>query len=487
MKKNNSYKNILKATSLFAGVQGLNILLNLIRTKLVAMYLGPSGVGLNAIYNETKELLHETTNCGMDQSGVREISIHYEAWKNGEGREQLDHSIMLTRSLVVALAIVGSLICALLAYPLSELTFSDAEHMWGYMVLAPAVGLSTLICGEMTVLKATRQLKKIAMLSTVTIIVGIITNIPLYYFWGMKGVLPAILLFLVTQLAIVTRYSFAHYPFKVNLSTTFLKTGKPILILGASFVAQGLVAHGARLLIQSYINTHGTLEDVGYYNALLGMISIFFGIFASSIAADYFPRLSGIFKDEGERALVVTRQINVMQILTSPALVVFVFMASILVPVLLSGEFEPMVPILEIALLTGLVKTIATPLQYLPLAAGDAKLYLMTEVVAYAFMVPIYVLCYANWGLMGIGYGVCVFNIIDLLWAMLYCKVKYNVVPSLSNLGFFLLQTTLIVLTFYVVRTMEGSMMWIGGAMIAMASLVTSVLTFMKIRNDDSE
>ena len=67
--------------ALFGSVQGLNIGLNLVRTKLVALFLGPAGVGLSSIYNETKELIHESTNMGMDQSGVREISVAYERWK----------------------------------------------------------------------------------------------------------------------------------------------------------------------------------------------------------------------------------------------------------------------------------------------------------------------------------------------------------------------------------------------------------------------
>ena len=487
MNNNNSYRNILKATSLFAGVQGVNILLNLMRTKLVAVYLGPAGVGLNAIYNETKELLHETTNCGMDQSGVREISLHYEEWLETNNREALDNSLKLTRSLVVTLAILGTILSILLAYPLSLLTFSDAEHVWDFVCLAPAVGISTLICGEMMVLKATRQIKKIAWLSTLTIIIGIITNIPLYYLWGLKGIIPAILLFLAVQLIIVCRYSFAHYPFKISFNSAFLKTGKPILILGASFVAQGFVAHGARLLIQAYINIHGSVVDVGYYNAVLVIMSMFFGLFASSIAADFFPRLSGIFSNEGERRTVVIRQINVMQILTSPALVAFMVIANIIVPLLLSNEFISIIPILEMALLTGLVKTIATPLQYLPLAAGDAKLYFIAELIAYAFMVPIYVLCYSQWGLYGIGYGICIFNVIDLLWAILYCKLKYDVMPDMSNIMFFMFQTLIVLAAYLAVRNLEGWSYVMSSAVLVLVSCLTSFLTFHRIRNNDDK
>ena len=48
---NNSYSHILKYTSLFGGVQMLNILIGLVRNKLVAVLLGPAGMGLVALFS----------------------------------------------------------------------------------------------------------------------------------------------------------------------------------------------------------------------------------------------------------------------------------------------------------------------------------------------------------------------------------------------------------------------------------------------------
>ena len=43
---NNSYIHILKAMGLFGSVQGLNILMSLVRNKIVAVLLGTTGMGL---------------------------------------------------------------------------------------------------------------------------------------------------------------------------------------------------------------------------------------------------------------------------------------------------------------------------------------------------------------------------------------------------------------------------------------------------------
>lgn len=47
---------ILKAMGIFGGVQVLTIICSIIRTKLVALWIGPFGVGLFGIYNQALEI-----------------------------------------------------------------------------------------------------------------------------------------------------------------------------------------------------------------------------------------------------------------------------------------------------------------------------------------------------------------------------------------------------------------------------------------------
>ena len=74
MKKSNTttsaYTHILTYTGLFGGVQGLTILLGMVRTKLVAILLGPAGVGLISLFNSTLTLLANATNLGLAMSAA---------------------------------------------------------------------------------------------------------------------------------------------------------------------------------------------------------------------------------------------------------------------------------------------------------------------------------------------------------------------------------------------------------------------------------
>ena len=58
--RGDSYGHILKYTSIFGGVQGLNIFIGLVRNKIVASLLGPNGMGLVALFNSTVNFVSQS-------------------------------------------------------------------------------------------------------------------------------------------------------------------------------------------------------------------------------------------------------------------------------------------------------------------------------------------------------------------------------------------------------------------------------------------
>ena len=69
-----SYGQILKASSIIGGAQGINYLISMVRIKLVAVLLGPSGVGLVGLYVTATGLMGTIAGLGLDTSGVREVA-----------------------------------------------------------------------------------------------------------------------------------------------------------------------------------------------------------------------------------------------------------------------------------------------------------------------------------------------------------------------------------------------------------------------------
>ena len=64
----------MKAMGIFGGVQVVGIICSIIRTKLVAMWIGPVGTGLFGLFNNALEMISTGTNLGIRSSSVRDIS-----------------------------------------------------------------------------------------------------------------------------------------------------------------------------------------------------------------------------------------------------------------------------------------------------------------------------------------------------------------------------------------------------------------------------
>ncbi len=95
----NSYEHILKYTGLFGGIQGLNILVSLLRNKCIAVILGPMGMGLMSLFNSTIMLLSNSTNLGLPMSAVRNISAACE----NDDKQELQRLVMVVRSWCLSL------------------------------------------------------------------------------------------------------------------------------------------------------------------------------------------------------------------------------------------------------------------------------------------------------------------------------------------------------------------------------------------------
>ena len=70
----NSYSQILKSSALIGGSQVANIGIGIVRTKVMAMLLGPAGFGLFGLYGSITSLTQSIAGMGINSSGVRQIA-----------------------------------------------------------------------------------------------------------------------------------------------------------------------------------------------------------------------------------------------------------------------------------------------------------------------------------------------------------------------------------------------------------------------------
>ena len=74
--KVSSYRRILKTTSITGGASVINILIGLLRTKVLALMLGPSGVGMVGLYTGLMNTATTIATMGVGTTGTRQHRLH---------------------------------------------------------------------------------------------------------------------------------------------------------------------------------------------------------------------------------------------------------------------------------------------------------------------------------------------------------------------------------------------------------------------------
>lgn len=469
--KNGSYSHILKYMGVFGGVQGLGILIGLVRNKLIALILGPNGVGLISLFNSTVKLVSDTTNLGISTSAVRTISEHFDS----EDERQTARSIMLIRSWSLITAVLGMLVCVVFSHLLDRWTFSWGDHTLHFVLLAPTIALMAVTGGEVAILKSTRQLRGLAVVSVYNFAGALVLSVPVIYYWGEAGIVPSMFITALWQMVVAIRFSCRRYPFVVSFDRLMLREGCGMIRLGVAFVLATVVGSASDFVIRSYLNNCGSLDIVGLYNAGYMMTIVYGGMIFSAMETDYYPRLSAITSNGSRLNDTVNRQIEMSLLIIAPMLTVFMIGLPVIIPLLYSKAFMPVIGMMHAMILALYLRAIKLPLAYIPLARGDSLLYLVLESAYAVVVVVLVVIFYGEWGLSGTGFAILLTAFLDFI--MLYYTMyrKYGFVFSRDVVRYSLLQVSMGLLSFAVTFISVPWLYWLSGAVVVAVSAALSL------------
>lgn len=469
--KQNGYSHIMKYTGLFGGIQMLNMLVGVVRNKLVAMILGPGGMGLLSLFNSTIKLVSESTNMGISMSGVKTISQNFDDKAN----DKLCESVKMIRLWSLLTALLGFVVCALFGSSINSLTFTWGDHSFHYMMLSPAIAFMAIIGGETAVLKGTRQLTNLMLISFYYVLITAAISVPIYYYIGEKGIVPSLVLAAFVNMVLALYCSTKKYPYRLSFNKELLVKGSSMIRLGIAFVFAGILGSGADFLIRTILNTYGYLDEVGLYNAGYMMIFVYAGMVFSAMESDYFPRLSAIRDDVEAQNKCVNQQIEVTLLLISPLLIAFLIGMPILLPLLYSGHFMPVLGMIQVAVMAMFIRALALPVEYIPLAKGNSILYLFIEAL-YDIMIVVLTFVLYNWiGLLGAGVALTLSMIADYVVAYIVIKAKYGYSISTEVLKYVAMQFPLGILAFLVTMVESRLLYWSMGLLLIMVSLAISL------------
>lgn len=488
-KKENSYSHILKYTGLFGSVQGLGILVGVLRNKFTALFLGPSGMGLLSLFSSTISVLSSACNFGIPASGVKFISEKEHAADESQSEKaDIAGAVLLVRTYSLLAAFFGAIVCVLLGPLLNGFTFSWGNHTLHFILLAPTVFFTILAGGETAILKATGQLRALAMQASLLAILLLLVSVPVYWIFGERGILPVLFILAFMQWALNFRYSRRSCTVGRKYAKNDASCRFPTFLrLGGAFVLSGLMNSGCEFLIRAFLNQQGDLEVVGLFNAGITIVFVYAGMVFSVMDQDFYPRLSGISgsrKNEEsvkERNLCVNRQLEMNVLLLGPIVAAIILGLPLIIPILYNAQFMGMLQMTQLAAVAMLFKAVYLPIEYLPLSRGDSKLFLIQE----SFCVILLIICeiagYQLDGLRGVGGGIAVAYAIETLAVLAFSRAVYGYRLSALGFRFCIFQLLILLLMLFLVFMISYRdwLYWLIGVIIV---LMSTSFSFRKIR-----
>ncbi|MBR4828783.1 MAG: oligosaccharide flippase family protein [Muribaculaceae bacterium] len=467
----------MKAMGIFGGVQIMGILCSIIRTKLVALWIGPVGIGLFGLFNNALELISTGTNLGIRSSSVRDISQATEN-RNSSATARI---ITVVRKWSLWLGLAGALLTLVMAPLLSQVTFGDSTHIWGFVALSIAVLLQALTNGEYAVLQGTARLKRLASVTLWGTIVGLVVSIPLFYLMREQSILPSIIAYALALALFAWLFRSREYPPVQTTRRETFDMGKGFVRLGIYMTLGNFATILASYAFNAWLNVNAGTDQVGFYQAGYTLINKYTGLILTALGMEYYPRLSKVAESRLRLRAFVSQEINVAMAVMAPVVALFILLREVVVWILYTPEFNVILTFVSWGMIGTVLRTMSWCLAFTVLAKGDGKTYLWTEIASAIINLVLNIVFYRWWGLTGLGIA---FFVSYLLYTLIIAAVYFkNYHLSLTRASFLNLLWTLAVAASVMVCVETGSP--IAAGIITIVSIAASsrqIITLWKRR-----
>ena len=400
------FRHILMVTGLFGGVQAVNVVASLIRNKCAALFLGPDGVGALSLLNTLVNMLVQLCGMGVSLSGVRRLSLAFD-----EGNVQRIRSVWSVRLLTISGGSLGLVVCGLM----------------GHWLLSPAVLLMIVCSGELAILKAARRLRWLALSQIVSVLSSLLLTVPIYIYYGASSIVAVVVLTALAALLPVLFCSLRVCPLQLPKGNTLfpLSEMRSMFRLGMAFTLAAVIGAASEYGIRVWLQGEASSQVVGWFSSAQLLTAGYMAILFSALDQYYIPRLSAT-SDHRASSGILRRQLLLLTGLTIPLVLIVMVLLPWLVPLLLSSSFLPIVPLARWWAGAMILKSATLPVAYLTLARGRSLDYLLLEAVYYVFFVISVIVGWHYSGLSGVGVGIFLAHVFDLLLIHIYARYQFD-------------------------------------------------------------
>jgi antigen flippase len=371
-----SYGQILKSSALVGGSSAVNIALGIVRTKAMAVLLGPAGFGLFGLYGSIVNLTQNLAGMGINSSGVRQIAEAV----GSDNAERIAVTTIVLRRTSILLGVLGAAFLAVFCRQVSSLTFGTNEHAAAVALLSLAVLFQLVSAGQSALIQGMRRMLDLAKLGVIGALFGTLISILLVYLLREKGVVPSLVAVALMSLALSWWYSrTVEIQATMITATQVWEEAADLLKLGFAFMAGGFMTIGIAYAVRIILLRKVGFEATGFYQSAWTLGGLYVGFILQAMGADFYPRLTASAGDNLACNRLVNEQTRVGLLLAGPGLIATLTFTPIITTVFYSAKFGAAVGVLRWICLGTILQVITWPMGFIIIAKARRATYLATE------------------------------------------------------------------------------------------------------------
>lgn len=393
-----SYRETLKATAITGLTNFAELGVQLIKSKVIALKVGPEGIGLFGILTAATGLISAISSFGITSSGVRQVA----AASASDDQHHIARVVYTLRRTSLISGLLGMFAVLVFATPIARLTTGSIQYAWLLLLLGPLILFQSVSGGQTALLRGLRRIGDLARLRLIGAVAATGFAVPLVWFWGLQGIAPAMLM--TSLAALAASWWYARRVQVPRAQFTWAEIGAEARLLfglGAAFLLTSLQGPVVQNAFRGILAHHTDLHTVGQFLAALALSHTYVNFILQAMGMDYLPRLTQHRDNPAECNRLVNEQTEMALLIAVPGVSALVVLGPLLIQILYSSRFDQAIEVFRWQCLGVLLKVAAWPVGFVLVAKARRAAFLITETLANGVYVAAFYILVGRYGLFG--------------------------------------------------------------------------------------
>lgn len=407
----------IKKTFIWTGVHtAIKILSGIVMNKIIAVYLGPSGLALIGQFQNFSQLVVNIATGSIHTGIIKYTAEHKE---DADSLNKIWNNALL---LNIILSVVVTITIMYFHNYFSKYILFSYEYSNLMIVFSLSIILYAL---NMYIISILNGLQNIKLYTLINIIISLVTLAIITYLsitYKMIGALYALIVtqsfvFFISFFLIYKKYKVSFFKLSTISKNVDIKILKKLISYGMVSFTSGVTLSIMLLIVRYIIQADASIEYAGYWEALW-KISVYFTMISMLPASIYYlPKYSSLGSVEEIKSNFFESLKFFLPLQIFVALILFYFKLDI-IKLLFTDDFILIAPVLVFMLIGDVLRVCAYLIVNIMYAKGFMLKLVILDISYNMVLVILIYFMFKEYSLRGLGYSYLIANIFVLTYVL---------------------------------------------------------------------